>query len=305
MADSSLSARFSAVARRALPGADLVAHESLEGGVSARVHSLDVSAPDGRGCIVVRQHQATEWKGLGDNARVAEMEYGLLVALHGAGLAVPRPIMVDVSREVFPLPYLVMEKVAGTTEISGSGLDEALPQLANFLAGLHGCDVKELRLPDLPPREDPISGILESVPAGVDSRGLRNLLSSYSCATARSCLLHGDYWPGNVLWVKGHLNAVIDWEDAAIGAAVSDVACCRAELNVLFGRPAAERFTDCYRHSSKDDLRDVALWDLYVGSAALATLHNWGLSASAEAQRRACTLEFEVDAAKALMAGQS
>ena len=37
-------------------------------------------------------------------------------------------------------------------------------------------------------------------------------------------LLHGDYWPGNILWKDGRLAAVIDWEDACLGDPLVDLA---------------------------------------------------------------------------------
>jgi aminoglycoside phosphotransferase (APT) family kinase protein len=37
-------------------------------------------------------------------------------------------------------------------------------------------------------------------------------------------LLHGDFWPGNALWRDGALVAILDWEDAAIGDPLADVA---------------------------------------------------------------------------------
>jgi len=30
-------------------------------------------------------------------------------------------------------------------------------------------------------------------------------------------LVHGDFWPGNILWQQNQLAGVIDWEDAMLG----------------------------------------------------------------------------------------
>lgn len=123
--------------------------------------------------------------------------------------------------------------------------------------------------------------------------------------TGRPSLLHGDFWPGNVLWANAQLVAVIDREGAALGSAASDVACCRAELNAMFDERAVHLFTDSYRAASADDLADLALWDIYVGSAALATLHQWGLPSEVETLRRARTSTFVAHAAEALLRGSS
>jgi len=45
---------------------------------------------------------------------------------------------------------------------------------------------------------------------------IRNaLLASWPPAQVSDpVVLHGDYWPGNVLWRDGRLVGVIDWEEA-------------------------------------------------------------------------------------------
>jgi len=57
-------------------------------------------------------------------------------------------------------------------------------------------------------------------------------------------------WQGNRMQyvLRGALT-VIDWEDAAIGDPLADIACCRLELRYKFGQEAAQRFTRAYaRH---------------------------------------------------------
>jgi hypothetical protein len=53
------------------------------------------------------------------------------------------------------------------------------------------------------------------------------------------------------------------------------------------------------------DLADLALWDLYVGSAALHSMHAWGLAPEVEAQRRQRTLGFVARASHQLLAADS
>lgn len=299
MTDTSLELAFSTIARRVVPDAILLQHRPLKGGVSASVYALEVSSPVGVQRLVVRRHGAATWKQLPDD--VTRAEFQLLVVLHGAALPVPRPLLLDVSAELLPSPFFVIEMVEGSNDISDSFLDSALRQMAEFLARVHLLDVDTLRLPYLPIREDPVQGALEYLPAGAESALLRELVSSYQVRRSRPSLLHGDFWPGNVLWESARLAAVIDWEDAAIGPAVSDVACCRAELNVLFDEAAARSFTDYYVAATADSLHDLALWDVYVGSAALATLHNWSLPPEVEARRRERTLSFVANAAEELL----
>ena len=297
--EPSLDAAFAAIARRVVPGATSVQHRRLEGGVSANVHALEVCSAAGVRGLVVRRHGAAGWKRLPDDVTRAEFE--LLGALHGAGLAVPRPLLLDVSGEVLPSPFFVMERVQGSTDRADVSLDSAVREMAEFLARLHALDAGALALPSLPAREDPVQGALEYLPADGDTVRLREAIAAYRVHAARASLLHGDFWPGNVLWAEGRLAAVVDWEDAAIGPAASDVACCRAELNALFGEAAARVFTTYYAAVAADGLHDLSLWDVYVGAAALATLSSWGLPADVEARRRERTSAFVARAAGELL----
>lgn len=299
MTDASLVLAFSTIAQRVIPGATLLQHRCLKGGVSATVYVLEVSSAAGIQRLVVRRHGAAAWKPLADD--VTQAEFQLLGALHDAGLPVPRPLLLDVSAELLPSPFFVMNMVEGTADIAEASLDSALRQMATFLARVHVFDVDALCLPELPMREDPVQGALAYLPSTAESDHVRECVSSYQVHPSRRALLHGDFWPGNVLWAGARLAAVIDWEDAAIGPAVSDVACCRAELNVLFDESAACSFTDYYVAATADSLHDLALWDVYVSSAALATLHSWGLPREVEARRRERTSTFLAHAGEALL----
>ena len=119
------------------------------------------------------------------------------------------------------------------------------------------------------------------------------------------CLLHGDYWPGNVIFEAGdadraRIAAVIDWEDCALGDALSDVACCRVELLCAHGPEVMDRFTEAYAaRMGPLPSAPLAVWEAYVSAAALHSMHGWGLPAEDEARRRRDTLGFlEAAAAK-------
>jgi aminoglycoside phosphotransferase (APT) family kinase protein len=79
-------------------------------------------------------------------------------------------------------------------------------------------------------------------------------------------LLHGHLWPGNVLWQDGRLVAVLDWEDAAIGDPLADVANARLELLWARGAEAKDEFTRWYRSLVPGvDVTDLPHWDRWAG----------------------------------------
>lgn len=55
-------------------------------------------------------------------------------------------------------------------------------------------------------------------------------------------LLHRDYHPGNVLWSRGQLSGVVDWQAACVGPPSVDAAWCRINLIRRFGTEVADRF---------------------------------------------------------------
>ena len=77
-------------------------------------------------------------------------------------------------------------------------------------------------------------------------------------------VLHGDYWPGNVLWRDGRLAAVIDWEDTRWGDPLADLSNARFEILMLFGSETMDAFTRHYESLNPVDLGCLPWWDLYI-----------------------------------------
>ena len=256
-------------------GGTLAGHQPLSGGVSARVTRIEVAMPDGTvRRVVVREPGSVAWKTSG---LTADRELALLAHVLDTGLPVPRPLFLD---EHSPPSFFVMEHVEGTRDLPPDGPE----RLADLLARVHAAPPPEaLGLPD---REDPITSIGAFL--GPPHGALRSHLAEGSITlTPRRTLLHGDYWPGNVLWREGKIVALLDWEDAALGDPLSDVTCGRLELRYILGSTGADSFTRAYARRSQRPLDELAVWDAYVAAAALASMAQWGLPAQLEARMRA------------------
>ena len=271
---------YARIAQRVDPRAVLARRWPLRGGVSAHVEALELALADGGvRRVVVRRHGAASWKPLAHDVTVLEFE--LLGALRQADLAVPTPIFVDPNPDLLGSAFFVMEYVDGHPDLDPSALPSALEQMADYLSRVH-----RLR-PDigLPSREDPFEGALSFLEADDPLRdALRTLRASAPPQTPVLC--HGDYWPGNVLWKDGRLKAVLDWEDAALGDPVSDLAGCRLELLWKYGSSAADDFTAHYLSRAKLDTASLPVWELYAASAGAASMSDWGLPAEREADMR-------------------
>ena len=91
-----------------------------------------------------------------------------------------------------------------------------------------------------------------------------------------------------------------DWEDAALGDPLSDVACARVELACAAGTAVAEGFTRQYLAITGAPDDRLPLWDLFVSTAALQYMDEWGLEPPVLAARRAATTHWQARALAAL-----
>lgn len=280
-----------AVARRIEPQAALLRAWALHGGVSAQVTAFEMARPDGKTrTLVLRVHGAAD---RGQNPHVAEHEYRVLQIVHAAGLPIPAPVTFDASGDILPLPYLVVEYVEGAPATQTADPARLVAQMAAFLAGLHRIDADRAGLSFLRRVEDGVAGALRRPPDKLDeelheSRIRATLAAAWPLPQRnRTVLLHGDYWPGNVLWRDAGsagdaagIAAVIDWEDAATGDPLADLANARLELLWAFGADAMQEFSARYLSLADVDAAHLPYWDLYAALRPIAGMAGWGLDAA-------------------------
>ena len=291
------------------PSAAVLEVEELHGGVSAEVWRVDLARPDGsRQRVVVRWHESTALKQ--HDGDVVAREHAVLSALHARGLAVPRPLrLVTPPRTTGNV--LVMEWIDGSTHVEPTWRGSALAQIAAFLATLHDVAPAELEIDGLAEIEDPRTELPALLPEDELGDRIRSALRAVPASLPANppSLLHGDYWPGNVLWDGGHLVAVIDWEDCAIGDPLADLACARIELACQYDHDAMHAFTEDYLRAMADrpralDLGALPLWETYASAAALSSMSDWGLTPEDERRRRRRTTELLALAGRALAGGR-
>lgn len=288
---------FEAIIAQALPGARILATQPLKGGVSADVTLLDIECSDGskRQCVL-REHGASH------NGHPPELEFQLLSALHNFGLPVARPLAFRSADASGVSPYVLSDYAAGSTAISAPDADTRIDAMAWQLAAIHAAPTHAL--PVLPERTDPQPELLDFLPATTDWDPLRKRLHQlgpqpYDGAPS---LLHGDYWPANIVWEDGRIAAVIDWEDAAIGDPLSDVACAQLELRYVFGPWGAARFAQAYAQHRDLDPARLAWWQAYVAAAGAKSMGEWGLDPDRIAEMRAIAMQSVREAAKVFAA---
>jgi aminoglycoside phosphotransferase (APT) family kinase protein len=279
MAPSTDDTKFEQVVQKIDPHSKLLRTWELKGGISAHVTALEIEQPGGHTKkMIVRQYGAVDLK---HNPHIAAGEFKLLQLLHSVGLATPAPYHLDQSGEIFPTPYVVIEYIEGTPEFELDHIPDLILQLATHLSRIHKVDVSKLDGSFLPQQAKIYAEMLRERPAtvdaSVDEMHIREALVSAWPIHQRnaSVLLHGDFWPGNILWKDGQLVAIIDWEDAALGDPLADIANSRLEILWAFGIDAMHHFTRQYQSLTTIDFTNLPYWDLFAALRPASQFAAW------------------------------
>ncbi len=259
------------IASTIAPQAVSIKTARLLGGVSADTFLMVATQRDGSvNRYVVRRRTSAP----GNGEISLALEYTLLERLYDEGMMVARPRMLASSDTV------VMDWVEGTTTLPSYG-----PRaMASALVAIHAYRGEALDI--LPPREDPLPVVKRAI---AEHDMLEDDEVHQGLEDAEACLLHGDFWPGNVLWHRGELAAILDWEDAAIGDPLSDVACAIVELDVAHGEAAGSQFRSVYFEQSGRREERLPMWEIYVTTTALSSMDQWGLPQHELVHRRTVT----------------
>jgi aminoglycoside phosphotransferase (APT) family kinase protein len=284
-------AGFERLVQKIEPQSRLLRVWPLKGGVSAQVTALEIERSDGQTTrMIVRQHGAVD---LAHNPNIAADEFKLLQILQAAGLAAPRPYLVDQSGTILGTPCIGIEYIEGAPEFAPANLSDSLHQMATHLAGIHALDGTNPELAFLPPIDKRYATRLGEQPlvldAALDEARIRETLATVWPLPQRnrSALLHGDFWPGNLLWRDERLIAVIDWEDAARGDPLADLANTRLEILWAFGVDAMREFTQQYQSLAAIDLANLPYWDLCTSLKPIAKIAEWTDDAATRQAMRA------------------
>lgn len=165
----------------------------------------------------------------------------VLRQLHGSGLAVPEILLASPDETDFGTPFLIMERLPGRTfivwepdachDLACAALDRIWRSAAQQLARLHRWDwagaLDGWEAPLTPADEIlrwlPILDKALDADRIVEGRALADRLMATLPGQWRTGLVHGDYQPGNLLYVAGSLTGIIDWDLVGIGPVLLDL----------------------------------------------------------------------------------
>ena len=216
------------------------------------------------------------------------VESMVLKAVQAAGMRVPTIWFLDAEGGPLDTPFMIMERMPGTSSPTVLYADDYAEQRAAIgrefirqLATLHTMDWSVMDLPfaDAPSVDSAAERAvarwekilqeqqLQSHPFLTQSlRWLRNNLP----VAPRVSLLHGDYRTGNFLFEEDRITAVVDWELAELGDPLEDLGWVFKELWMLGDKICGffdrEEFIRLYEDYSgiRVDLDALRFWEMYA-----------------------------------------
>lgn len=211
--------------------------EARKGGSSSAIHALTVG-----GTRVILRRYALLWV-FEEEPDIIEQEKRALRVLERSSATTPVTLLSDETGEFADVPALVMSCLPGRVDWAPSHLESWLWGLADALVRVHATAWTA---------ED---GIRAFVPYKPERWERPPWLRDPSIWDRAVAVFHGpvlddaktfinrDYHPGNVLFRRGKVSGVVDWQSAAIGPPSADVSHCRGNLIGRFGLDVADRFT--------------------------------------------------------------
>lgn len=241
-------------------GGTVAYRRRILGGLGATTDVLEL-VDSGRLLVLRRHGPWYEDEGIDVVAR----ELSTLTMVRGHGLPAAEPLWGE-SSGIFESSAIVTSFVDGYAELAPSDWESWAEQLATALVQLHAIAVDDSTATVLA-RGAPGGDDDETPENFFDNPDARPLLDRLHEVRARTelgepTLIHGDFWPGNTLWRAGRLEAIIDWENAALADPAADVAYCASDMRYLGLDEAADHLIATYRDQSGRALESLEYWNL-------------------------------------------
>ena len=252
-----------------LPGSVLTAITALTGSLSNATCLVSAQAADGSVArIVVRRYAIF---GNYDRGEKARREYTLFQLLQHSSVPVPEPPFLDDTGSLLGSPGIVTKYVPGTLELTASDTLAWAASMARTLANIHNVPLDHVDRGFLLDAHseafwflkagDEIPPYIAAHPKGAEVwYAIKGLMPTMQ--NVPKCLVHIDYWPGQLLWDKNQIVAVVDWEEVAYCDPAYDVAYCRMQLARSGHAEAGEEFLRAYEQVMGRKTPNLTLFEL-------------------------------------------
>ena len=113
--------------------------------------------------------------------------------------------------------------------------------------------------------------------------------------TGETVFVHGDAWPGNMLWNEDtHTTVLIDWNTAGAGHPGVDLGSLRMQMTLQYGQDAPSHVLEGWERQAGREAVDVPYWDAVAALNTPTVMDGWAgfaddgspLGAAAVTERR-------------------
>jgi aminoglycoside phosphotransferase (APT) family kinase protein len=224
-------------------GGSIEAVRALRGGLSSAVHLVTVAGER----MVLRRYVRPETPV--NDPGIADHEARALDFVAQIPIPTPRLLAADLAGARTGVPSILMSWLPGRVAWEPSDMDGWLRGMSDLLPTVHATP--------LPP-----SGVIRPFRTyrqhsydpppwtrwpDVWLRGVE--IAHGPVPGGRHVFLHRDFHPGNVLWRRGKVTGLVDWQAASIGPASVDPGHCRRNL-FSYGMAVVDRFTTLWEQAS-------------------------------------------------------
>ena len=235
----------------------------LRGGMSSAMYRLELSG-DHAAQLVLRCYVRPELND--EEPDLASREAAALTVAARADVPTPEVVAVDATGAAVGIPLVLMSWLPGNVVWDPKGPRRWLTRLAELLPKIHAVEPESEGLGRyfnyeqqsyVPPKWASNPAVFEEAVEVFNGPVLEE---------AR-CFIHRDFHPGNVLWRRGAVTGLVDWQSACVGPPSVDIGHCRAnflgyapELAGWFTE-VAEQTTGCSFHPWADIAALIGMLD--------------------------------------------
>lgn len=275
----SLNHALGRVALQIAPAAKPVRVRKLGGGVLTTMHAFDLVTDVGAQPLVLRRYRpGEEWRS------VMEGLLRTLTVLEAEGLPAPRALWSDAHGMSFGVPAVILTRFRGRPVGRPFDLMSWARQLGAALARVHAVPLKSYDFSYLPPAFEVAPTLLERALAPTPivaahplaGTVLPELIKLHSALVLNGPVFtHGDFWPGQSIWWRGHLEGIVDWDFPRLDDPGIDLGYCRMDIALLTNVSVADEFLFAYVEASGRPAPHMPFWDLLAVYQAIEHPGRW------------------------------
>lgn len=274
------------------PGSQLLGISLLPGSFSNHTHCVEARLPDGKTLkYAVRRYQVF---GDYDRGEKARREFKTLELINRFAIPSPEPLYLDDTGALLGVPGIVTRFMPGNLILESPSDPLAWARkLALLLRRIHAVPLESIPhdfLLDANPeaawfiKGEDAPAYMQAYPGGDEvwqmaREGFRHL------KPVKPALVHIDYWSGNILWHEGEISAVLDWEEAAQGDPMIDVAYALMNMNLMGLSAAAGEFLRSYENACGTESANLHFWELAAAVRPMLDPVDWEVDREPGAQR--------------------